>query len=269
MAREPFSGNDGGVSGASGVSGYNTTDARSPALGRSSRDLVSDTGPGAAAEGLFTTPDTDTETTTGTGRDRTTGDEGIRRDRKTNPDVDPDTRLGLRPATAGMVAPRQPAYPESGPRTRMATGATAGLIGSAVAAATWYAIHWAGVASAPPSLLMVNAAMGLTGIAAVALGLLASIVAGGVWGGMYGLAVNRPSILTGMLFGILPALFQWVVLAPLSRQPLFFGGTAVGIGLPILFCVLVWGGLTGYFAGRWLRPPYSGAVDPDLTTQAT
>ena len=46
MAREPFSSNaDGG--GASGVSGYNTTDARSPALGRSSRDLVADTGPGA------------------------------------------------------------------------------------------------------------------------------------------------------------------------------------------------------------------------------
>ena len=269
MAREPFSGTGGGVSGASGVSGYNTTDARSPALGRSSRDLVSDTGPGAAAEGLFSTPDTDTETTTGTGRDRTTGDDAIPRDRKANPDVDPDTRLGLRPATAGMVAPRQPAYPISGPRTRMATGAVAGLIGSGVAAVTWYALHWAGVASAPPSLVTINKTMGLAGVAAVALGLLASIVAGGVWGGIYGLAVTKPSILTGMLFGLLPALFQWVVLAPLSRQPLFFGVTPIGIGLPVLFCMLVWGGIAGYYAGRWLRPPYSGGVDPDLTTQAT
>lgn len=266
MAREPFSGNAGGPS---GVSGYNTTDARSPALGRSSRDLVSDTGPGAAAEGLFTTPNTDTETTTGTGRDRTTGNDAIPRDRKTNPDVDPDTRLGLRPATGGMVAPRQPAYPISSPRTRMITGAVAGLIGSAVAATAWYAIHWAGVASTPPSLVTVSVVMGLTGIAAVALGLIASILAGGFWGGVYGLAVTKPSIPMGMLFGLLPALFQWVVLAPLSRQPLFFGGTAVGIALPVLFCVLVWGGITGYYAGRWLRPPYSGAVDPDLTTQAT
>src|SRR5437762_1294882 len=114
MAREPFSSN-GDATGTSGVSGYGTTDARSPALGRSSRDLASDTGPGAASEEMFTTPDVDTQTTTGTGRDRTTGEEPSLRDRKTNPDVDPDTRLGLRPATAGMVAPRLPAYPESGP----------------------------------------------------------------------------------------------------------------------------------------------------------
>ena len=59
MAREPFSSNP-DASSVNGVSGYNTTDARSPALGRSSRDLVSDTGPGAAPQGLFSTPDTDT-----------------------------------------------------------------------------------------------------------------------------------------------------------------------------------------------------------------
>ena len=266
MARDPFSSNAGGFS---GVSGYNTTDARSPALGRSSRDLASDTGPGAAAEGLFTTPDTDTETTTGTGRDRTTGDDALRRDRKANPDVDPDTRLGLRPATSGMIAPRQPAYPETGPGTRVATGAVAGLIASAVAAGTWYAIHWAGVAPAPPSLAAVNAGTGLGGAAAAALGLVAAVAAGGAWGALFGLAVKRPSMLAGMLFGLLPALFQWLVLAPLSRQPVFFGATALGIALPVLFCVLVWGGITGYYCGRWLRPPYSAAVDPDLTTQAT
>ena len=268
MAREPFSSNP-DVSGSSGVSGYNTTDARSPALGRSSRDLVSGTGPGAASEQLFSTPDNDAGTITGTGRDRTTGDDRIPRDRKTNPDADPDTRLGLRPATGGMVAPALPAYPETGPAARAATGAVAGLIGGAVAAAVWYVLFWSGVAATPPSFAAVQRLFGASGATGVILGLIASLAAAAAWGALFGLLVKRPTILKGMAFGVLPALFQWLVLAPLSGQPTFFGGTPAAIGLPLLFCVLVWGGLTGYYGGRWLRPPYSAAVDPDLTTAAT
>lgn len=268
MAREPFSANA-DVTGTTGVSGYGTTDARSPALGRSSRDLASDTGPGAAAQELFTTPDTDTQTTTGTGHGRTSGDEPSLRDRKANPDVDPDTRMGLRPATGGMAAPGQPVYPESGSRTRVLTGGVAGLIGGMIAAALWYALYWTGVASLPPSLALARWGARFSGTTATLLGLVASVVAAFGWGALFGLLVRKPTILKGTIFGFLPALFQWLVVAPLSRQPLFFGFTAVAIGLPLLFCVLVWGGITGYFSGRWLRPPYSGAVDPDLTTQAT
>jgi hypothetical protein len=265
MAREPFSAN-GDASGTSGVSGYGTTDARSPALGRSSRDLASDTGPGAAAQELFTAPDNDIQTTTGAGRGRTTGDEPSLRDRKANPDVDPDTRLGLRPATGGMVAPRQPAFPDSGPRTRAATGAVAGLIGGLIAAVAWYGLHWTGAAALPPSLAVARWGGRFGGVSASVIGILGSVVAAVGWGALFGLLVRKPTVLKGMVFGFLPALFQWLVLAPLSRQPLFFGATAAAIGLPVLFCVLVWGGITGYFCGRWLRPPYSGAVDPDLTS---
>ena len=268
MAREPFSSNP-DVSGSSGVGGYHTTDARSPALGRSSRDLVSDTGPGAASEQLFSTPDTDTGTTTGAGRDRTTGDDRIPRDRKTNPNADPDTRLGLRPATRGMVAPTLPAYPETGPAARAATGAVAGLIGGAVAAGVWYALFWSGVAATPPSLAAVQRLFGASGASGSILGMITSLAAAAAWGALFGLLVKQPTVLKGMAFGLLPALFQWLVLAPLSGQPMFFGGTPAAIGLPVLFCVLIWGGATGYFSGRWLRPPYAAAVDPDPTTAAT
>jgi hypothetical protein len=230
---------------------------------------VADTGPGAAPPGLFTTPDTDTETTTGTGRDRKSEADPARRDRKTNPDVDPDTRLGLSPATGGTVAPRQPAYPTSGAGTRMAAGAVAGLIGGVIAAAVWYALFWTGVAPQPPSLAAARFGVGVSGVMATVVGLLGSVAAAVAWGGLFGLIVRRPTVLTGMLFGLMPALFQWLVLAPVSRHPIFFGGSAAAIGLPLLFCVLVWGGITGYFAGRWLRPPYSAAVDPDLTSAAT
>jgi hypothetical protein len=267
MAREPFSSNA-DASGASGVSGYGTTDARSPALGRSSRDLVADTGPGAAPQNLYTTPDTDTETTTGAGRDRTTGEDAGRRDRKTNPDVDPDRRLGLRPAT-DRAAPSQPAYPESGPRTRMAAGAVAGLIGGVIAAAVWYGMFWSGVAPEPPSLAAARSGAGVSGAVGTMVGVLGSLAAAVAWGALFGLLVRKPSVLKGTLFGVLPALFQWVVLAPLSGNAVFFGASAAAVALPLLFCVFVWGGITGYFAGRWLRPPYSAAVDPDLTSAAT
>jgi hypothetical protein len=268
MAREPFSSNTEGT-GFSGVGGYNTTDARSPALGRSSRDLVSDTGPGAASPELFSTPDADTGTTTGTGRDRTTGDDRIPRDRKTNPNADPDTRLGLRPATGGMVAPALPAYPETGPAARAATGAIAGLIGGAVAAGVWYALFWSGVAATPPSFAAVQRLFGVSGATGSILGMVASIAAAAGWGALFGLLVKKPTVLKGMAFGLLPALFQWLVLAPISGQPMFFGGTPAAFGLPLLFCVLIWGGATGYLSGRWLRPPYSAAVDPDLTAAGT
>src|SRR3954462_2430133 len=248
MAHEPFS-SKGDASGTSGVSGYHTTDSRSPALGPSSRDLASDTGPGAASENSYTTPDTDTQTTTGTGRDRTTGNEPSLRDRKTNPDVDPDTRLGLRPTTGGLVAPQLPAYPKSGPGTRAATGALAGLIGGAIATGVWYALFGTGVSPLPPSLAVARSLAG-PGSGSTTMGILGSVIAAAVWGAMFGLVVRKPTVLKGMAFGLLPALFQWLVLARVSHQPYLFGATAAGMGLPLLFCVFVWGGLTGYFAGR-------------------
>ena len=85
---------------------------------------------------------------------------------------------------------------------------------------------------------------------------------------LFGFLIRRPTILKGMIFGFVPMLFQWLVLSPLLGDGLFFrrSGIAAGIGLPLLFNVLIFGSLLGYFSGRWLRPPYAGAVDPDVTS---
>src|SRR5438876_1958258 len=101
MALEPFStGAD--KSGMSDVEGYaagtgpessSSNGALNPDLGRSSRDLASDSGPGAAPQGLWSTPETEAETTDN-GRP---GDVDRTGSRKVDPDIDPDTRLGLRP----------------------------------------------------------------------------------------------------------------------------------------------------------------------------
>jgi hypothetical protein len=247
-----------------------------PAFGRSSRDLASDSGPAAAPQGLWSTPGTDTETTAGTGQTAdpdATPDRrgGLRAGKKTNPDVDPDTRLGLRPATRGMVAPQLPTYPVSEPGTRVATGALAGLIGAAAVVVVAYGLHAAGAVAAPSSLSTAVKVMnrpGGGGALGYVAGIFGALMAGAIWGLLFGLLVRRPTILKGMVFGILPALFQWLVLSPLLGQGLFFSrsGLGSGIGLPLLFNVLIFGSLIGYYCGRWLRPPYTGAVDPDLTS---
>src|SRR5438067_1948388 len=51
---------------------------------------------------------------------------------KANPDVNPDTRMHLHPATDHMVAPDLPAYPLSTPAERAAAGFLAGLLGAVV-----------------------------------------------------------------------------------------------------------------------------------------
>jgi hypothetical protein len=289
MALEPFS-SGADQSGASGVGGYaagtgpasSSTGGLNPAFGRSSRDLASDSGPAAAPQGLWTTPGTDTETTAGDGPtanpDAATNrrpDAGHRgapgaAARKTDPDVDPDTRLGLHPTTSRMVAPELPNYPETGPRSRAATGAVAGVIGAAAVVATAYLLHAAGLIPAPPSLAAASRVVANGGHSALAYvaGAFASIAAGVAWGALFGLLVRRPTIVRGMAFGLLPALFQCLVLAPLAGQGVFFSrvGPAAGTAFTLLFNVLLFGGALGYFCGRWLRPPYTGAVDPDVTT---
>ena len=271
MAMEPFAtGAD--KSGTSGIEGYaagtgpaaSSVGGLNPALGRSSRDIASDSGPAAAPQEIWSTDtDADHSDPPGSPLPRQDG-------RKNNPDVDPDTRLGLRPATAGVVAPNLPFYPVSDAPTRAASGAMAGLIGAAVVVAVAYLVHAAGLIPATPALeaaIRILAGRGGTMLSHVGAAL-GSLIAGALWGLVFGLLVRRPTILKGMAFGLVPALFQWMVMSPLLGDGLFFRrlGAGAGIGLPVLFNVLIFGSIVGYFCGRWLRPPYSGAVDPDVTS---
>lgn len=117
MAHEPFSSGGDNVTGG-GPTSYSGSDpnVRTPALGRSSRDLAGDTGPGGAPEGMFTGPDADvSDVLTGSmaapdvdpdapvGRDRPPGSKVPR-----HPEIDPDTRLGLHPTIPSKEAADKP-----------------------------------------------------------------------------------------------------------------------------------------------------------------
>jgi hypothetical protein len=92
MSRTP-SGSD--VTGGNGLDSYRgTSDVRTPALGRSSRDLATDSGPGEASEETFEAGDPQSELLSGHMREE---DGGNGRKRERHPQIDPDTRLGLHP----------------------------------------------------------------------------------------------------------------------------------------------------------------------------
>ena len=102
MSRTPSDDVTGG--GPSAYSG--NPDLRTPALGRSSRDLASDTGPAGASNEQFGVGDRSGEMLTGGSSDPIPDpDAPIPRGRKFNPDIDPDTRLGLHPTIKGDAAP--------------------------------------------------------------------------------------------------------------------------------------------------------------------
>ncbi len=265
MSRDP----SGNVTGGGGLSGYTgNPDLRTPALGRSSRDLASDSGPAGASEELFGTGDRESELLTGrTGEPAADPDAADRtRPRKLNPEIDPDTRMGLRPAIAAAVEPDRPSYPVHAAGTRGVTGAAAGAIGAAVLAAILYTAFWTGIMPAPNFVAAERAWLGARSPALDhLLGAAGFLLAGALWGALFGLIVSRPTVLKGMAFGLLPTLFLWLVMAPALGQPAFNGFRAEGILLPILFNVLIWGTILGYLCSSWLRPPYASATVPDAT----
>ena len=108
MPQEPFSTTSDTSTGSGGVGGYGSgLDAPSPALGRSSRDLATDSGPMGAPEGAFSSGDVSPDTLTGADAPDVDPDAPIHHGRKFNPDVDPDTRLNLHPTAPAIAMDRE------------------------------------------------------------------------------------------------------------------------------------------------------------------
>jgi hypothetical protein len=232
------------------------------ALGRGSRDLASDSPPAAAAAppGMLTDPDADDETFSDP--DAVAGGPPLPGRKPRRPDLDPDTRLGLAPVVTGDAAPDLPAYPANDAVTRMATGAVAGAVASGALVVLLYALFWTGVIPLPPFVATERAVFGVHGVLDHCVATAASLIAGALWGVLFGLLFERPTAVKGMLFGLLPTLLFWLVVAPLTGQASLAPGHRAGLMLPLLFNTIVWGGILGVLCGHWLRPPYTTDVAP-------
>jgi hypothetical protein len=220
-------------------------------LGRTSRELASDEPAGFGPEPLA-----GTDADTFSGPDSDTADRGqpLRdRDRKFNADISPDERLGLRPTVAGDAAPDIPAYPVSGAFTRIATSFVAGLAAAGIVVAITYLLMVARVLPAPSFYYTSQSWLGDRGTGMThVLGAVGTVVAGGLWGVLFGLIVRRPTPAKGMIFGLLPAAVTFLI-APMGSRPLMAA---------LVLNVFAYGFALGRLASWWLRPPSTSDTTP-------
>jgi hypothetical protein len=65
--------------------------------------------------------------------------------------------------------------------------------------------------------------------------------------------VKSPTVFKGILFGILPNLWLWIVVNSVLGKPLFNGFSLMGILGPVIFNMLIWGSILGWYSYRKLR----------------
>jgi hypothetical protein len=65
--------------------------------------------------------------------------------------------------------------------------------------------------------------------------------------------VKRPTIVKGILFGLLPNLWLWIAVNGYLGKPLFNGFSLMGILGPVVFNMLIWGSILGWYASRKLK----------------
>ena len=106
--------------------------------------------------------------------------------------------------------------------------------------------------------------IGVHGVLDHCVAIAASLIAGVLWGVLFGLLFKRPTAAKGMLFGLLPTLLFWFVVAPLTGQAPFAPGHRAGLLLPLLFNSIIWGGILGAF-----RVGPDGRADVELPIPVT
>ena len=130
------------------------------------------------------------------------------------------------------------------------TGFIAGCIGAAILVAIMYLMKAAGLGE--PGFIGMYRGMTHSNSASDPLiaGLLFIIAGGGIWGILFALMVKNPTLLKGFLFGFLPTLWLWVAVNAMTGKPLFNGFDILGIVMPLIFNMLIWGSFVGWYCSR-------------------
>ena len=90
---------------------------------------------------------------------------------------------------------------------------------------------------------------------AVAFGSTLFALGGGAWGALFARVVKDPTPAKGMLFGVLPLLYEGAVVAPLMGKKPFFGGQVLPNVLGVVGNCVVWGGIVGAYCARHAARP--------------
>ena len=76
---------------------------------------------------------------------------------------------------------------------------------------------------------------------------------GALWALPFALFVPNPTVIKGVVFGLIPTLWAWTfVPAVLTGGALFGGFTLKGLLIPIVMNCLIWGSIVGWYCQRQL-----------------
>ncbi len=130
------------------------------------------------------------------------------------------------------------------------TGFIAGCIGAIILVIVMYIMKAAGLGE--PGFIGIYRGMTHSNSASDPLiaGLLFIIAGGGIWGILFALLVKNPTLVKGLLFGILPTLWLWVGVNAMVGKPLFNGFEMMGIVMPLVFNMVIWGSFVGWYCSR-------------------
>ena len=125
-------------------------------------------------------------------------------------------------------------------------GFIAGVIGAVILAVLAYGMMLA-LGDPPPFVAMYRGATGANNPPVDhIISLLGFLIAGGIWGAIYAALVKNPTVLSGLLFSLLPTLFLWLVMDPVSGKPIFGGFAPKAIILPLILNG-IWGAFVGWY----------------------
>lgn len=132
---------------------------------------------------------------------------------------------------------------------RLSHGFIAGALGAVILVVLMYIMQAAGMGD-PGFVGMYRAQFGANPPADQFIAAVLFIIAGGIWGLIFGLLVKYPTVLKGFLFGLLPSLWLWVVVNSYLGKPLFNSFTGKGLIMPIIFNMVIWGSFVGWYLSK-------------------
>ncbi len=130
---------------------------------------------------------------------------------------------------------------------KLKTGFIAGFLGAIILIAIMFLLEWLKIAGKPGFVGIYNHTFGAHNpVYSIPIAAFLFAVSGGIWGAIFALLL-QPEIFRGILFGILPSLWVWLVIAPYMGQPLFNGFAPKAIIFPLIFNCLIWGSFIGWY----------------------
>lgn len=140
-------------------------------------------------------------------------------------------------------------------------GFVGGLIGSVAVLLALSLLVLVGFAPKAPFVGAYQAVLGGGWVTAAVVGGLLFLFFGALWAVPFALLIPNPTILKGVLWGLLPTLWMWTfVPAVLTGGPLFGGFAVQGLVMPIIMNCLIWGSIVGWYCDNHAHPAASPAV---------